>query len=75
MNRMLIVPLVLADGLAAVALALGLGALFAPEVALFAPIVTAGLALPLAILGALGMLGCGVLMLRWFMASMRERGR
>jgi len=75
MNRHLIVPLLLADALAALALAIGLCALFAPEVPLFAPIAAHGLALPLAILGGLGMLGCGALMLRWFLFSMRERSR
>ena len=32
-------------------------------------------ALPLIVIGAVGMLVCGPLMLRWFIASMRERGR
>lgn len=75
MNRHLIIPWLLADALAAFALVLGLGALVAPGVALFAPVAAAGLGLPLLVFGALGMLGCGLLLLRWFLASMRERSR
>ncbi len=75
MKRHLIIPLVMADGLAAVLLAAGLGAWFAPGVSPFDLIAARGLALPLIVIGAVGMLVCGPLMLRWFIASMRERGR
>ncbi len=75
MNRHLIIPLVMADGLAAVLLAIGLGAWFAPATTPFDLIAERGLALPLIVIGAVGMLVCGPLMLRWFIASMRERGR
>lgn len=75
MNRHLIIPLVLADGLAAVLLAAGLGAYFAPSISPFDLVATRGLALPLIVIGGAGILVCGPLMLRWFIASMRERGR
>ncbi|GMU42417.1 MAG: hypothetical protein IT479_03630 [Xanthomonadales bacterium] len=75
MNRHLIVPLVLADALAAGMLALGLGALLLPEVAPFAAVAAADLALPLTVVGALGVVGCAILLWRWFLASLRERGR
>lgn len=75
MNRHLIIPLVMADGLAAVLLAIGLAAHFAPDTSPFDLVAARGLALPLIVIGAVGMLVCGPLMLRWFIASMRERGR
>jgi hypothetical protein len=75
MNRNLIIPMVLLDGLAAALLALGLVAYFVPDLELVAPLVRLELAIPLIVIGAALMLICAPLMLRWFLISMRERGR
>ena len=75
MNRNLIIPLILLDSLAAIMLALGLVAHFRPEIELVKPIVDNHLALPMMIVGGVLMLICGPLMIRWFLSSMRERGR
>ncbi len=75
MNRHLIIPLILLDALAAMLLALGLVAHFAPDLELVAPLARLQLAIPLIVIGAALMLICGPLMLRWFLVSMRERGR
>ena len=75
MNRHLIIPIVLLDTLAAVLLAFGLGAWFSPDVSLFKPLAERQLGMPMTIVGAVLMLICAPLMLRWVLASMRERGR
>lgn len=75
MNRHLIIPLVLLDGLAAVLLAFGLGAWFSPEIALFKPLADRNLGMPMTLIGAVLMAICLPLMLRWLLTSMRERGR
>ena len=75
MNRLLIIPLIALDSLAALLLALGLLAYFSPEIAFLQPLVERNLAVPMMVVGAVLMVICGPLMIRWFIASMRERGR
>jgi hypothetical protein len=75
MNRHLIIPIVLLDTLAAVLLAIGLGAWFSPEVTLFKPLSDRQLGVPMVVAGVVLLSLCAPLMLRWFLASMRERSR
>lgn len=75
MNRLLIIPLILLDVLAALLLALGAAAYFGPTIDVLRSIADQKLALPMMVVGALLMAICGPLMIRLFIASMRERGR
>ncbi|MGE4071246.1 MAG: hypothetical protein AB7E72_08730 [Lysobacterales bacterium] len=75
MNRNLIIPLIALDSLAALLLALGLLTHFSPEIEFLRPLAELNLAIPMMVVGAVLMVICGPLMVRWFIASMRERGR
>jgi hypothetical protein len=75
MNRVLIIPLIALDSLAALLLALGLLTHFSPEIEFLRPLAERNLAVPMIAVGAVLMVICGPLMVRWFVASMRERGR
>ncbi|MCB1600010.1 MAG: hypothetical protein H7A19_01970 [Rhodanobacteraceae bacterium] len=75
MNRNLIIPLIALDALAALLLAVGLLTRFSPEIEFLRPLVERNLGVPMMAAGAVLMVICGPLMIRWFIASMRERGR
>jgi hypothetical protein len=75
MNPLLIIPLIALDVLGALLLAFGVAVQFRPETDLLRPLVERQLGIPMMVAGALLMVICGPLMIRWFLISMRERGR